>query len=431
MSEHTTTEWGPHVVSAGAAIVAVEVPIGTPLSGYAARRSPSTGVHDPLTVRALVIDDVGVVIIDCCALRKSTCAELRAARPAGLIDVVIAATHTHAGPCLTPGGLGTFAPDVLVSVEGAVVEALTAARHARTPVTIRYGNRRGVGVGRDRRHDLPIDPPVQVVSFDGPQGTVATLVTYPMHPVVLSAANTLVSADYVAPLRDAMEAALPGSVCLFAQGCAGDINDDLHRPEDDLSSTPTAGRTFDDAARTGETVARMALLALEDAVVLPPRRTRMSTTSVSLDITRLDPAQISADLTAWRTGAAAEPERQALYEVWADWASNWLNHPHPAENWLARVGLIDVGGLPIVTLPGEPFLAVADDTRRRLGDALVLGYCDGVSGYLPTCDEYEVGGYEVLDAHRYYGMPGPFAPGSVERLIEAAVSLSPATRQPG
>ena len=74
---------GPHVVTAGAATVTVDVPVGTPMTGYAARLSPSTGVHDPLTVRALVIDDVGIVVVDCCALRTSTCGELRATRPAG------------------------------------------------------------------------------------------------------------------------------------------------------------------------------------------------------------------------------------------------------------------------------------------------------------------------------------------------------------
>ena len=109
-------DWGPHVASAGAATVVVDVPVGTPMTGYAARLEPSTGVHDPMTVRALVIDDVGIVVVDCCALRKTACGELGATRPAGLLDVVIAVTHTHSGPCLTPNGLGSFAPDVLHAV---------------------------------------------------------------------------------------------------------------------------------------------------------------------------------------------------------------------------------------------------------------------------------------------------------------------------
>ncbi len=421
-----TDDWGPHLVTAGAATVVVDVPPGTPMTGYAARLGPSSGVHDPLTVRALVIDDVGIVVVDCCALRKTTCAELRAARPAGIVDVVIAATHTHSGPCLTPGGLGAFAADVLRAVEAAFIEALTTARHRRTSVTVRYGERRLVGVGRNRRHDdVVIDPPVQVVAFDGDHGTVATLVTYPMHPVVLSAANTLVSADYVAPLRDMVEASLPGSVCLFLQGCAGDVNDDRHSPDDDFTATPSPGRDFAAAAVKGETVATAALDALSRATTVTPSRTRLATTSVALDITPLDPTEVASDRDEWARLAVTLPvEQSALYESWTAWADTWLEHRPEPSQWLGRVGLIGIGDLRIATLPGEPFLAVAERVREDLGEhTLVLGYCDGVSGYLPTADEYAHGGYEVCDAHRYYGMPGPYAPGSAERLADAVVSL--------
>jgi neutral ceramidase len=413
-------------VTAGAATVVVEVPVGTPMTGYAARLSPSTGVHDPLTVRALVVDDVGIVVVDCCALRKTTCGELRATRPAGIVDVVVAATHTHSGPGLTPGGLGAFAPDVLHAVEAAFVEALTTARHARTPVTVRYGERRGVGVGCNRRHDdVVIDPPVQVVAFDGAYGTVATLVTYPMHPVVLSAATTEISADYVGPLRDAVEAALPSSVCLFLQGCAGDVNDARHSPEGDFSAALTPRRDFAAAAATGETVAGAALDALRISASVAPGRATMVTATVPLDITALDPVQVAADRETWGGLAATlPPERSALYAAWASWADHWLQQPPEPSRWLGRVGLLRLGDLRIATLPGEPFLAVADRVRAGLGEhAIVLGYCDGVSGYLPTVDEYAHGGYEVEDAHRYYGMPGPYAPCSAERLADAVISL--------
>jgi len=375
-----TDDWGPHVVSAGAATVVVDVPVGTPMTGYAARLSPSTGVHDPVTVRALVVDDVGIVVVDCCALRKTTCGELKATRPAGIVDVVIAATHTHSGPCITPGGLGAFAPDVLHAVEKAFVEALTTARHQRTPVTVRYGERRAVGVGRNRRHeDVEIDPPVQIVAFDGAHGTVATLVTYTMHPVVLSAANTLISADYVAPLRDMVEAALPGSVCLFLQGCAGDVNDDHHSAEGDFSATPTPGRDFEAAAAKGEVVAGAALDALSRAATVAPARTRMATTTVALDVTALDPAEVAVDRTEWARLAATLPaERSALYEAWTAWADSWLEHRPEPSRWLGRVGLIrsvrpehtplPVDGTPVDRTGGAIVLAmrgVGDDADRR------------------------------------------------------------------
>jgi neutral ceramidase len=415
------------MLTAGAATVAVDVPAGTPMSGYAARLSPSTGMHDPLTVRALVVDDIGLVVVDCCALRETTCDELREVRPAGVREVVVAATHTHSGPCLTPGGLGTVAPDMLEAVRTAYVEALTSAYAGRVPVTVRYGERRSVGVGRNRRHDdVEVDPLVQVVAFDAGDHTIATLVTYPMHPVVLSAANTLVSADYVGPLRDGVEAALPGSVCIFAQGCAGDVNDDRHSAEGDFSAAPTPGRDFEAASAKGRTVARAVLDALARATSRRPTSPSMRTLDVPLELTVLDPADVAAERDEWtRLAATLPPERSALYETWAGWADEWLAAPERMSAWSGRVGLLTIGDLRIATLPGEPFLAVADRVRGRLGDqTLVLGYCDGVSGYLPTADEYRHGGYEVSDAHRYYGMAGPFAPGSAERLADAAVSLS-------
>ncbi|SKF62524.1 Uncharacterised protein [Mycobacteroides abscessus subsp. abscessus] len=44
-------------------------------------------------------------------------------------------------------------------------------------------------------------------------------------------------------------------------------------------------------------------------------------------------------------------------------------------------------------------------------------------GYLPSAHEYPLGGYEVVDAHRYYGMPAGFSRGSLEALVDVAAGL--------
>ena len=54
----------------------------------------------------------------------------------------------------------------------------------------------------------------------------------------------------------------------------------------------------------------------------------------------------------------------------------------------------------------------------------VNGFADGVPGYIPPEAEYPFGGYEVLEAHRYYGLPAAFAAGSAERLEAAAIRLN-------
>jgi hypothetical protein len=116
-----------------------------------------------------------------------------------------------------------------------------------------------------------------------------------------------------------------------------------------------------------------------------------------------------------------------LLDAWTRWADQQLElHRAGAvtTSWHGRVSVIHLGGLVLVALPGEPFLATGnhiEDILRnadpeRTKDVLVLGYADGVPGYLPDQESYPDGGYEVLDAHRYYGMPGPFARGGAERL---------------
>ncbi|MFC4138465.1 MULTISPECIES: alkaline ceramidase [unclassified Microbacterium] len=402
----------------GAAVRTVAVPEGTAMSGYAARTSGSTGTHDPLTVRALVIGRIALVAVDCCVLHEDTCAAARSAAIAGgdVDEVVVHATHTHSGPCVGWGRAGVDEAEVRVAVTAAVVAAVAEAAGRRVPCTVWFSETFGADVARDRRHpERRIDPPVQSVGFDHDGRRVATLVTYACHPVVLDAANTLISGDFIAPLRDRVEQAHPGSVCIYATGTAGDVNPGDFSPES--SYVPGGeGHTFAEAARIGGILAEAALEA-------PVRRidaqgAAFATAPVTLD---LQPeADVDADVRAWRDELARGTARTTLLEEWLRWAEN---RPQ-GTGWTGRVSTISAGALRIACLPGEPFLAASDRLRAAHdGPVLVLGYCDGVAGYLPDEAEYAHGGYEVADAHRYYGMPAPFARGSLERVIEAAAEI--------
>ncbi|WP_283139477.1 hypothetical protein [Rhizohabitans arisaemae] len=107
----------------------------------------------------------------------------------------------------------------------------------------------------------------------------------------------------------------------------------------------------------------------------------------------------------------------------------------------AEVGVARLGGLTLVALPGEPFLAVreligeaatpggerAHETLpasgpatepaavAASGSAIVLGYANGYPGYLPTREAYLRGEYEVLAAR--------VAAGSAELLATTAREL--------
>ncbi|WP_127572957.1 neutral/alkaline non-lysosomal ceramidase N-terminal domain-containing protein [Georgenia faecalis] len=413
------------IVSAGAATRVVEVLPGTPMAGFAARTRPSSGVHDPLTVRALVLDGVAVVSVDVCALHERTTARIRRALGGAVRHCVVSATHTHAGPCVAFGRVGGHDDVTHERVVRAAVGAVQDALAGAVDATLEYAEAFGTGVARNRRHpDRRIDPAVQALRLRDDSGSViAHLVQYPCHPVVLDGSNADISADYPHALRAAVEAAHPGSVCLFVSGAAGDVNTG-HPAEASYSDRPSAGRTFAEAERVGGVLAAAVLAAPARPVYLD--LVRFATTDVELALEPVTDARRHADLERWRRERAdADPGLAALLDVWIGWAERTEEAP---ASWTGRVSVVDAGVL-LVFLPGEPFLAVAERIAESVDDdVLVIGYADAVPGYLPTREEYAHGGYEVDDAHRYYGMPAPFAPGGAEALVEAALRLIGALR---
>lgn len=358
-------------------------PPGLAMSGFAARVRPATGAHDPVTVRALAVDDTVVVTVDACGLHEDFCAAVRGQLP---VPAVVAATHTHGGPATVPGRLGgPVDPGYLAALHDACVAAARAALGAREPATLEAGAGPDPGVARNRRRaDGPVFAPLTVLRFrraDG--GLLASVVSYPCHPVVLGPDNLLWTADYPGVVRTVMEAADPGSACLFLTGCCGELNTG-HSARDSMALGGSATRTFEAAERTGRRIALAALAVVTEEAAGPP-------------------------------GSAAASGELALP----------LRTTGAPASWTARVTVLRWGDLRIVALPGEPFCVTAQRTAAVIGgDCLVIGYADGSPGYLPPEEEYPYGGYEVEEAHRYYGMPGPFAPGAAEALTRLAAQLA-------
>lgn len=416
------------LVQAGAAIIDITPPAGLLMSGFAARTAPATGAHDPLTVRAVAVGDTAIVVADAIGLHEDSCGRIR--DRAGLPDghLIVAATHTHGGPVTMPGRLGPGLDEAyLQRAEDACVDAVARARAARRPARLLFGMGADPGIARNRRHaGGPVDPALPVLRLQGADGgMIAVLACHALHPVVLGADNTFYTADYPGAVRRGLEAAHPGAVAIFLTGCTGDINTG-HAAHASISTVPRADRTFVEAQRVGGLIAAAALAA--PAEPLGSRIAAMSARlALALARTEADPPEMLA--TLWRRDLAkADPARAALLRIWIDWAERIA--PGALAPWPARVTVFDWGGLRLLALPGEIFAQTGLDLRRALdgdplsGRSLTFGFADGCPGYLPPMGEYPHGGYEVEEAHRYYGLPAAFAPGAAEALADAALSLA-------
>jgi neutral ceramidase len=381
---------------AGAAVIDITPPIGLAMSGFSARTSPATGTHDALTARALAVDDTAIVAADVVGLDEESCRRIRARSTFADDHVVVVALHTHGGPQVMPGRLGDRLDQAyLARLEDACVEAVRRAIAAQRPAELLFGHGADPGIARNRRHPGgPVDPALPFLRVRGLDGAwIAGLVAYACHPVVLGPDNTLWTADYPGYVRSGLERAHPDAVAIFLTGCTGDANTG-HSAYASFSTAPDANRTFAAAERHGARVVEAALLA--DAWPLTGA-VRAASTEVVLHLERRE-----SDPPVTR----------------------------PLDPWIGRVSVLDWGGMRLVALPGEIFATTALDVRMRLdgaplgGPSVPIAYADGCPGYFPPAAEYAHGGYEVDEAHRYYGMPAAFAPGSAERLADAAVALA-------
>ncbi|MBI3270501.1 MAG: neutral/alkaline non-lysosomal ceramidase N-terminal domain-containing protein [Planctomycetes bacterium] len=256
-------------VGFGVADITPDRPV--PLGGYGERLGKvSTGVHDPVRARALLISSgdrkLAWVVVDLVGVSRKVRQDLYAlvgeelgVRPEGF---VVSATHDHSGP----GGLarelhwqlamGPYDPRLYRFVLDRCAEALRAAERDLAPARLGLGVGRLEGRSRNRRiHDGPIDPQLGVLRVDRPDGTPrGVLVNFAAHPTVLGGGNLLVSADWPGACCDALEARLgPGGHAIFTNADEGD----------QAPSTPGGATDFERMKAQGEAVAAEAWKVLQ------------------------------------------------------------------------------------------------------------------------------------------------------------------------
>lgn len=388
---------------AGAGTVDVTPPVGVPLAGYGGMRrrlpvpdlldrypaafwfKPSTGVHDPILARALVLQSgarrILWLAVDLVGVDPGMLQALRerlAAAGLGYETLILAASHTHSGPgAFSASGLfGLLAldrlvPEVRERLLDGMTEAARRADRARAPARVGIGRGEAAGLARSRL-GLPLDPEVGVLKVTGTDGRPsAVLWNYAIHPTALGASNLLLSGDLTGAASREIERAL-GVPALYVNGAQGDVSPALH----------------------GWEGVRQAAAALSGEVLAVWRRTEVEPTAGLGALTaplRLPPPALSLRncLGRWIPRSLA---------VGIGWGL-------PAESEMVAVR---IGRSAWVTIPGELETrlgrSVKAEARRLFGQGFVVGVANGYAGYLLTPEAYARPGY--IACASLYGAEG-------------------------
>jgi len=441
-------------LSVGAAKADITPPVGCLMGGYGARKGRAESIAAPLYCRSFVFDDgqsiLALVVCDLVFVTYdiTSLARRLVAEDLGLpaSSVMVTGTHTHSGPAgLTMGVDPVFTESVSRKIAGSVADAYRRRRPARlkyaeTPVTTISQNRRDP--------EGPIETVARILLAEsvGTPSPLATIVNYACHATVLEYDNLALSPDFPGAVAGAVEQCAGGQAA-YLQGCAGSINPVWMRHDHaEAQRTGTilglaAARTVLEALPLGNGQWSVNLSMAEDVAKPPPANCRVVTAGllagsslrVSLSRRTRPPAQDSetelAQLEATLSGPSQPEQRKAAlarraavrmelyygdrpyqYAVRSDEEPDGSG-PDEVEVQTLRLGSDTV----IVGLPGEPFLEIGDEIRRRSGirNVLVAGYANEAIGYVPVASEFPRQGYEVGCAR--------FTSDAAESLVDGAL----------
>jgi hypothetical protein len=375
-------------VGFGSAVITPELPVV--LAGFGARKGTATGVHDDLTAQAVVLrsDDVTacLLVLDLLLLGADFAGPVRRAVGAALgIDpaqVMTSCTHTHAGPAATSAvrRIGWPVPaGYLDRVVDGCVSAATAALAACEPATLSYARDfLPAGLSLNRR-GLPYEPSYAVLDVRRSDGSrIGSIANVGIHPVALGVTCTEVSGDWVAAFRDAA-LTRTGAPAVLLPGALGDVN-----PTRDPHTDPDPGGNWETAWVLGTEVADCVSGLLADCTPLP----------ATLEVLPRPPLRLRAGATlpALLDGTLLRAVDVELQE----WS---------------------LGGVRLVSVPGEAFHALGRAVERARGDkALLAGLATAYRGYLPRPFGR---GYEERMS---YGRR--FVAGLTEALLDSPVAIS-------
>lgn len=393
------------------------------------RHFVGTTIHDPLYARAAVFEcgegRAAFLSLDLLFVHRDQVAEIRR-RVAEKFRfpgeaLMIGATHNHAGPAIEADLYPKDDASIAAMIE-ASVDAVGRAWEGRKEAELGFGsvaewrlsyNRRVIyRDGTARTHgsfrdpaalafEGPIDPEVAVVAVRAKDGTpLGLMVNFACHPCH-HGGDALVSAGYPGQMSRALqEKGWP--VSLFLQGAGGN----LHHLD------PSGANPEKSMEESGKLLAEAAVKVVAGLKYRATARISSRTRTVELPY-----RAFTEDELKGRTKGAQQFGEKGFYDGTAAALLEEIRREGVAK---AEIQAIFIDDLVHVAIPAEYFvehgLRIKEECfplRTR-----VVGYANGMLGYVPTRGAFARGGYETT-----FGMRSKLAPDAGDLLADAAIAL--------
>ena len=399
------------------------------LNGYENRTLESTGIKQPLWVKALVIGNdqqkpVLLLTIDACAipasLVESVASDLNQEFGLPRERFVICYSHSHSTPVLTGTAPFLFHDKIPLQhqktidhytsqVEQNLKKAARLALTNRRPAQLTWGKGKA-HFSNNRRDDLgPVDPDLPVMVIRTPKGQLrGLLVNYACPGSTLDSNFNQICGDWIGYAQEELERNYPGTTAMITVGCSADL-------------VPSPRGQLNYARQHGITIAREVSRILKHRLAPVRLPIRSNFRRVMLPRTKLDTRSELKQKA--KTRETDNPVVEPLLEQHERGKPKDQQVPYPIQTWSFG------SDLAMVFLAG----GVSVDYALRLkqdfnGSKLwIHTYANSSPGFIPSRKLLKKHDTGFPDQLSDYGQQGPFLSDIENRLIGTVQQLLPYT----
>lgn len=458
-------------VGVGETLITPSNPVGHSLWGYDRGDNTSTGTHDELHARSIVVegeDGTALVMMAVSVLnmREITMDEIRkgVAEKTGIPfeNVVVSSTHTHSAPRI--GGPESDYGKFFIERS---VQSAVEAWESRVPGRIGVGATEVFGLAmNDRRMDhggVSPDPEAAVIKVEDAHGKLmGVFFNFGAHPSTLDLHNLLITEDWpYFSIKGIKEKIGEDVIVGYFQAAQGDVKVGYTSELSAVGAYMFNVRTFEYAEKKGRMLSESVLELLPaievsgdmivdityDRFPVPFRTTYPYTHPEALEWQK----RASAKLKEMEKLVAAYPTNEEEYQQWQQDARELVNKgemgnkigprtldTYKVDLWLAKQAVgrskwveenpepssikmpmqaVRLGENLFVTFPNEIFteIGMAVKAQSPYENTFIIGVAGGHSGYIATAAEYFEGGYAVNGS--------PFAPEAEQVIIDSSLEL--------
>jgi len=417
------------MLKAGFAEIDITPPVGTHIIGYIVD-VVSSKVLDPLFARVAVFEaesgSLAFIQLDTLSVRWTQVNDIRQRIQERYgfpgQTIMVTATHNHAGPAVARVGAVQRDDNYIETMVQRVVTAFGQALDNRAEAQVGFAREFDFTLSCNRRVVMrdgtvvaqgtfanpnalcvegPIDPAISVLAVRGHAGhLLGSMVHFTCHLAGHGSDRTAVSACHPGALAEIMrERGCP--VTLYLNGCCGNVNNGFPDSRGRLSKEKLGGALADHATQLigGMEWQEVTSLHVASETLELPFRT-----------------VTEEDIKGTRRGT----QRYAPDEMYERALPELLAKIRRRETKRAEVQCLFLDELAMVGMPAELFVECGLQVIESAWptQATVVGYANGMVGYVPTREAFERGGYETTFADSSL-----LAPEAGDMLAEAAISI--------